>query len=296
MYNAVFFPATQRLMRACCLFTSLLACGLATAQNADAAHDRQGRIKGTGAVSSITGASGGGLIPWATLGTYASDGQQGINVFATRVELDDYRLDVTGGAVNFGNRAEVAYARQNFRINAADLDIRQDKASLRYRLAGDIIYGNLPQITAGMEYGRLRDKAVARSVGATHTSGTDYVVSMGKAWLDGIAHRTTLLNVNVRYGDSNQYGILGYGGDVSGSKLTAELAAAVFINRSVAVGMEFRQKSDYLSALREDNARDMFVAWIPNKNISVTLAWVDLGDIAGAADQRGIYLSLQGTL
>ncbi|MEX2332792.1 MAG: DUF3034 family protein, partial [Pseudohongiella sp.] len=120
--------------------------------------------------------------------------------------------------------------------------------------------------------------------------------SMARAWLNGIAHRTTLLNVNLRYGDANQFGILGYGGDDADQKINLEVAGAVFLNRSVAVGFEWRQKPDNLSALVEDDAKDLFLAYFPNKRLSLTAAWVDLGAIAGAPDQRGVYVSLQANL
>ncbi|HBX38895.1 MAG TPA: DUF3034 domain-containing protein [Pseudohongiella sp.] len=276
----------------------IISAGLAMTASAQSLETagRQGKIKGTAAVSSISGASGGGLTPWATLGTYASDGQKGVNIFQSRAAVDDYSLDVVGGAFNYDDRVEIAYAKHDFEIEAAGLHIRQDKISARYKLHGDIIYGSAPQITIGIEHGRLRDKAVARSVGAEHTAGTDFIISAGKVWLDGIANRSTLLNVNVRYGESNQFGILGYGGDANSTKFTTEVAAAIFLTRSIAIGGEFRQKGDYLSALNEDHARDLFIAWFPNKHLSVTGAWIDLGDIAGAADQRGYYISVQATL
>ena len=49
-------------------------------------------------------------------------------------------------------------------------------------------------------------------------------------------------------------------------------------------------------ALKEDAWSDLFLAWAPNKHLSVTLAWVDLGHIAPAVQprrQRGAYLSAQ---
>ena len=220
----------------------------------------------------------------------------GGTVFASQARVDDYQLDIYGGAFNVHDRLEVSVARQDFLIKAADLHIRQDKVGLRYKVAGDIIYEQMPQITVGVEHGELRDEAVALSVGAKDTSGTDYTVSVARAWLNGIAHRTTLLNVNLRYGNSNQFGILGYGGDDEDSRVNVEVAGAVFLNRSVAVGFEWRQKPDNLSALTENSARDLFLAYFPNKRVSFTAAWVDLGDIAGAADQRGVYFSLQANL
>ncbi|ALO46072.1 DUF3034 family protein [Pseudohongiella spirulinae] len=260
------------------------------------ATTRQGKILGTGAVSSLSGASGGGLFPWATIGTYASSGQKGLNLFKTSVWLDDYRLTVDGAAIAIGDRFELAYANQSFRIKNTGAEIQQDKFTASYKILGDLLYGSAPQITLSFEHGALADNQIASSVGARDDTGTDFLLSAGKVWLDGLAHRTTLLNVNIRYGKQNQFGLLGHGGDAESGKLTTEIATAVFLNRNIAVGLEFRQKKDNLNAIREEHARDLFVAWFINKHVSVTGAWVDLGAIAGARDQRGVYLSLQATL
>lgn len=274
-----------------CVLTLFGATSVLAADNP--ALTRQGKLTGTSAVSSISGAGGGGLTPWATIGTYADQGQRGATLFRTRADVDDYQLDVSGGLLGFGNRLEVSYARQDFRIKAADLRVRQDKLGVKLRVLGDIIFEQAPQISVGIEHGSLRDKALARAVGAKHTTGVDYTVSLAKVWLDGIANRTTLLNINIRYGEANQFGILGYGGDEPDAKWTGEMAAGVFLTRALVAGVEYRQKPDNLSALREDNARDIFLAWFPTKYTSLTAAWVDLGEIAGARDQRGWYLSAQ---
>ena len=48
--------------------------------------------------------------------------------------------------------------------------------------------------------------------------------------------------------------------------------------------------------LREDDWKDIFIAWAPSKKFSLTLAWVDLGHIVPAViarRQSGAYLSAQ---
>lgn len=273
----------------CCL---LLCTPAALAQDKGTLK-RDGKLLGTGGVSSISGAGGGGLLPWATLGTYADAGQFAGSAFYTRVDVDDYELSVRGGTLNVGNRVEISYARQDFVIKAADLGVEQDKTGVKVRLLGDVIFEQAPQLSIGLEHGRLRDKGLARAVGAEHTHGTDYTVSLAKAWLNGIASRTTLVNINMRYGQANQFGILGYGGDDQNGYWTTELALAVFLTREIVLGAEYRQKPDNLAALTEEAAKDVFIAWFPNKRISLTAAWVDLGEIAGAPKQRGAYLSAQ---
>ncbi|TFH73104.1 DUF3034 family protein [Gammaproteobacteria bacterium LSUCC0112] len=281
------------LVSATVIVLCLLCPRLVSAQ--DAPVNKDGKILGTGGVSSVSGAGGGGLIPWATLSSYADAGQRGGSLFRTRVDVDAYQLDIDGGALTFGNRMELSFARQNLLVKPANLHVRQDKTGIKVRVLGDIIFDKAPQITLGAERGSLRDKGLARAVGAQHTSGTDYTISFAKAWLNGIARRTTLLNVNVRYGNANQFGLLGYGGDDQDVKWTAEFAAAVFLTRQLVVGMEYRQKPDNLGALREDNAHDLFLAYFPDKRVSLTAAWVDLGEIAGARNQQGMYLSAQIT-
>lgn len=273
-----------------CLSIALL-CGL-TPFGAHA----DGRIKGTGGVSSISGAGGGGLIPWAALTSHSTREESGGSVFLTTVNVDDFTLNAVGAGFNHRDRVEVSYARQEFTIKANDTRISQDTVGLKYRVAGDLLYGSTPQVVIGVEHNSLRDPATARAVGAGKTHGTAAYVSTARAWIDGIANRTTMLNLNLRYSTANQFGLLGHGGDDDGQRLHLEAAVGIFLTRSLVVGAEYRHKPDNLAALKEDSAADIFVAWLPSKRFSVTAAWVDLGEIAGAADQTGFYLSIQGTL
>jgi hypothetical protein len=71
-----------------------------------------------------------------------------------------------------------------------------------------------------------------------------------------------------------------------------EASAAVFLNEQLLLGAEYRDKPDELRAFREDSAEDIFLAWGPLKNLSVTAAYTDLGQIAGKSAQRGLYISL----
>ncbi|MEP6133109.1 DUF3034 family protein, partial [Marinobacter sp.] len=45
----------------------------------------------------------------------------------------------------------------------------------------------------------------------------------------------------------------------------------------------------------EEDWWDVFVAWVPDRRLSVTAALVNLGDVATLEDQRGAYLSLQAS-
>ena len=49
--------------------------------------------------------------------------------------------------------------------------------------------------------------------------------------------------------------------------------------------------------MRSEDWKDIFIAWAPTKNLSLTLAYVDLGVIVpattGSRKQTGYYLSAQ---
>jgi len=89
--------------------------------------------------------------------------------------------------------------------------------------------------------------------------------------------------------------------------LQPEFSVAYLINKNLAVGAEYRFKPNNLqalgaaaglgAALREDDWKDIFVAWAPSKNVSLTLAYVDLGRIVPGITQNrrqtGYYLSAQ---
>jgi Protein of unknown function (DUF3034) len=46
---------------------------------------------------------------------------------------------------------------------------------------------------------------------------------------------------------------------------------------------------------REDDFKDVFLAFVPAKYFSVTLAYADLGNIANRPGQAGSYVSIQGS-
>ena len=52
-------------------------------------------------------------------------------------------------------------------------------------------------------------------------------------------------------------------------------------------------KPDNLGIAREDDWFDVFVAYAPTRNVSLTVAYADLGNIVIKDNQRGLYASLQ---
>ncbi|AOY62516.1 DUF3034 family protein [Xanthomonas citri pv. glycines] len=260
-----------------------------------------GRLLATGGVSMIEGSSGGGIVPWATLSGYGTRDELGTVAFATHVDSGDYRLDVQGAALTVGNRLELSLARQRLDLGTLQDQLGlpwnalgQDVFGAKVRLAGDLVYGHAPQVSLGVQYKRLRNGTLPLAIGARDDHGTDIYLSASRLLLQGAAGYQLLLNGALRATRANQAGLLGFGGDRRNSyRLVPEVSAAVVLSPSWAVGVEYRDKPNNLGFAREQAWADAFVAWFPNKHVSLTAAWADLGDIATLADQRGPYLSLQ---
>lgn len=281
--------------------------------------NRQGKLLLTGGVSSVDGAAGGGLTPWATIGTYATDQATGFSAHATRVTTNDYGLNTYGLTLGIQNRLEVSLARQSFDtgitgpgLGIPGLQLTQDILGTKWRVAGDAVLDSdhwQPQIAVGAEFKSLQSSGLdgTLSVLGAKKNGTDLYVSATKLFLaQGI-----LVNGTLRATNANQNGLLGFGGTLGGSRdqyqLMPELSVVWLANRNLAFGMEYRRMPNNLQdpgaaaglgdGLRAQDWKDVFVAWAPNKTISLTLAYVDLGVIVpattGNRTQTGAYLSAQ---
>ncbi len=272
------------------------------AQTVDAPAGLSGKLLLTGGVTQVEGSAGGGLTPWAVIGGYGSEDQIGANAYYTRVDVSDYGLDSYGVLVGFYDRFEISLARQRFdtqRIGAAlglgsGFEFEQDIVGLKWRVAGDAVVEQdswLPQISIGLQHKRNKQGDIVRAVGAQDSSGTDVYISATKLYLA----QSLLLNGTLRFTKANQMGILGFGGDRRDSyRAQLEMSAAYLLSRQLAIGAEYRSKPNNLGIADEDDWWDVFLAWAPNKHVSMTLAYVDLGNIVIADDQTGYYFSLQG--
>lgn len=260
------------------------------------AHAADGRLLATGGATNIEGAAGGGLVPWAVISGYTEDDEIGGTVSLSRAQVDDYRLDVTAASFSYRNRFEFSIAEQMFNLENLGTELRQQIFGIKYRVAGDLVYGAMPQVSAGVLYKKNSRYDLPELVGSQRDSDWEGYVAASKVWLAGPFDRTWLANVTVRATRANQFGLLGFGGDINDShELQLEAATGLFLHRSVAVGLEYRQKPNNLGFADEENAMSAFVAWFPSKNVALVGAYLDLGSIAGANNQTGYYLSLQAS-
>ncbi|MCQ2998645.1 DUF3034 family protein [Pseudomonas syringae] len=278
-----------------------LGCALCAVTHVVAADN--GRLIATGGASSIEGAAGGGIIPWAVLTGYGEQGEWGTSVFATHVDLPDYTLDVAGMSVAYGNRVELSYAHQRFDLGTLQKDlslpednVTQDIFGLKVRLFGDLIYDTLPQVSLGIEYKHQNDFLIPSLIGAKRDADVEGYLTASRLFMGAAFGYNLIVNGGVRYSRANETGLLGFGGDRRDTRsVLKEGSVAVLLNPRWAVGVEYREKPDNLSFAGESDWADLFVGYFPNKHLSVVLAYAKLGEIATLENQNGAYLSIQGS-
>jgi hypothetical protein len=272
------------------------------------AHDRRagGKLLLTDGVTTAEGAAGGGLATWALIAGNETDAGIGGSAHATYVALPDFDLESYGGALGVFDRVELSYSHQSFdtRDAGAALGLGRGYAfgqhvfGAKVKVLGDAVWAQdslLPQIAIGVQHkradgGRL-GKPLLGALGAGKSHGTDIYVAATKLLLA----RSMLVSGTVRFTKANQLGLLGFGGDKQ-AKRTAQFegSAARLLTRRLAVGAEYRSKPDNLGFAQEDDAFDLFAAWAVTRNVTLTAAYADLGDIATVKNQRGAFLQLQG--
>lgn len=260
-----------------------------------------GKLMLTGGVTNVEGAGGGGLASWATITGYETRDAIGANVHATTVGLPDYQLRTYGAAVGLRDRLELSYARQAFDTGTtgaklglgAGFTFHQDIVGVKLRVLGDAVYDQdrwWPQVALGAEFKRNDQAAIVRAVGGRKATGADYYLAATKVLLN----QSLVLDATVRATQANQFGLLGFGGDRhDGYQAQFEGSAGYLVTRRLLMGAEYRSKPDNLGFAKEADAFDLFAAYAFNKHVSLTAAYVDLGEIATFKDQRGLYLSLQ---
>jgi len=293
---------------------------LATAAHAQDSMDFQdmtssGRLLATGGVSTLEGAGGGGIVPWALITGYGTDRQIGGSVFGTFA--DSGKLYATSGGIAVGlfNRIEFSYARYSLNLGDQYIPVVRDVLNhgsdtlseniegIKVRVLGDAIYDEyLPEVSAGVLFQQSQNKFLVNYIGAKST-GETYYLAATKLLFDAFLGRDVLLDGDLIETKANQLGLLGFGSPTDDS-YHAEFAgsAAILINRGLAIGGEYRtMPRDLKTVGHSGNYSDIFIAYFPCKHVSITGAYAFLGDIAPAVDapgkstrnQNAFYISAQ---
>lgn len=289
----------MRTSRAVIAATLLAGCAASGAHAGEI--ETGGKLLLTHGVSALEGGAGGGLSTWAVIAGNETDRGIGGEVHATYVDVKNYKLRAFGGAVGLYDRVELSATRQEFDTGATGAKLglgkgftfKQTVLGAKVRVLGDAVYEQdswVPQVSVGAQYKDNNQDAIVRAVGARKDSGVDWYVAATKLLLD----KSLVLNGTVRMTKANQTGLLGFGGGKDGGyKPQFEGSAGYLLSKRLVVGAEYRTKPSNLAFAKEDDWMDLFAAYAVNKHLSVTAAYVDLGDIATFKNQRGVYLSLQ---
>ncbi len=259
------------------------------------------RLLATGGVMQIEGSAGGGLTPWALIAGYGTREEIGASTFYTHARTQGgFDMDLAGVAVGFDNRVEISLSQQ--RLGLSDTvpgeHIRMNTLGAKVRLFGDAVYDQdtwVPQVAAGIQVKHNIDfDKVPKAIGAASATGVDVYLSATKLYLAAIGGRNVLLNATLQATKANQFGLLGFGGDKHDNyQLQPAVSAALMVTDNLLIGTEYRARPNNLSSFKEDDAKDLFVAWFPTKYLALTAAYVDLGNIANKDNQKALYFSGQ---
>ena len=295
--------------------------------------DSGSRLIASGGITGFEGTAGGGITPWAFIGGYTSKEEISYSANVQYLSLSDYSLTTAGAGISLFDRVEISVQRQRLDIsagltsnvfalltegavtNANSATIEQDIVGAKVKLFGDGVFTQnswVPQVAIGAQYKKNRDFDSSLSLpdgtvplpeigvplllGAKDDSGTDVYVSATKLWLGTPSGYNLLTNLTARYTKANVFGLLGFGTEENdNAKLEWEGSLALLISPNTAIGTEFRTQTNRLGGLaEEDTVVDAFIAYFPNKSISITAAYVDLGNLPLQESSSGFYLSVNG--
>ena len=210
-------------------------------------------------------------------------------------------------------------------IEPFNTTIEMEVYGAKVRVFGEAIYDSdnlIPQVAVGAFYKKNKNEKLLETLKAADTDGWEYYISATKIFFP----INTLINVTARYTSANQTGLVGFGGpDGNEKEVRPEVSLAYLLKKDTVIGVEWAQHGDNLNGQsvniggldineyqplletaglsnlsgtltqNESDWFDAFVAYFPNKNLSMTFAYAWLGDITITPDQHGFYLSLQAS-
>ncbi len=268
---------------------------------------------------------------YANLSNYTLHSYGGAVGLWDRVELS-YSESVltTGSTFDTVGLAAEAIGYGNNGIEPFNTTIEMSTFGAKVRVFGEAIYDSdnlIPQIAIGGFYKKNKNEELLRALGAAESKDWEGYIAATKIFFP----INTLINITARYTAANQTGLVGFGGPEDDKKeWRPEISIAYLLRKDTAIGIEFQKHGNNLDGqsvtLEGDNGvpvnvndllpllstagvgpnpetlkqkesdwLDFFIAYFPNKNLSMTFAYADLGHITLTPDQHGFYLSLQAS-
>ena len=262
-------------------------------------------------ITGVDGVSGGALVPWALLSS-------GPTVAITHLSTQNLYVNGVAGNTSFGDRIEVSFAHNMLGDNAtipgnsnnSNNTDTVDNIGLKVKLndMGDV----MPQFALGLVGKRASGNLVntLNTMGVSDTS-TDFYAAASK--MMNFGGKNLLLNGVLRATKANQMGLLGFGGGTAlgannSYSIVPEVSAELFAADNVVVGAEYRAQPNNAGnntgpsgqgLFYQSAAYDLHIAYIANKNLTWTVAYTSLGQVAqglnGSNKQNGMLLQAQAS-
>ncbi|MCK5771005.1 DUF3034 family protein [Algiphilus sp.] len=209
--------------------------------------------------------------------------------------------------------------------------IKMDVFGAKLRLFGDAVYDShslIPQVAIGGFWKSNDNEQLLNTLGAAESEDWEGYIAATKIFFP----ISTLFNITARYTSANQTGLTGFGhqngigrADDNDKEVRLEGSIAHLLNKRMAIGVEYAQHGDNLDqrsiqllgidltavtnlldglnldlgdALTQKDESDwvdVFFAFAPSKNYSITMAYAMLGNITLTPEQHGFYVSLHAT-
>ena len=94
--------------------------------------------------------------------------------YASQVGVDDFTLNSKGIGLSYDNKYELSFGRQELKLDTMGGELNQQIIGLKYKVAGELLYTAMPQISVGLQLKKQLDFAIPTAVGARHDSGDPF--------------------------------------------------------------------------------------------------------------------------
>lgn len=269
------------------------------------------------------GINGGLHYTWVYLPNYSLNSYGATIGFFDRVELSYTNSVLPTGStfdtVGLATRL-ISGTGVDTGVEPFNTTIKMDVFGAKVRLFGEAIYDSdnlIPQVAIGGFYKSNRNETLLKTLQANKAKDWEAYLSATKIFFP----LNTLVNVTLRYTSANETGLTGFGGpNGNKKKIRPEVSIAYLLAKNTAIGGEYQRhgrnlegKSVVVNGINvtdltgvlggtgqaliqhESDWYDLFFAYLPNKNLSFTLAYAMLGNITLTPNQNGFYFSMHAT-
>ncbi len=269
------------------------------------------------------GINGGLHYTWVYLPSYSLNSYGATLGFFDRLELSYTNSTLPTGSTfdTVGLAARlISTGVPDTGVKPFNTTIKMDVYGAKIRLFGESIYDSdnmIPQVAIGAFYKNNHNDVLLNTLQAAKNKDWEAYLCATKIFFP----LNTLVNVTVRYTSANETGLTGFGGpDGNKKKFRPEASIAYLLAKNTAIGGEYQKhgknlegKSVMLDGVNlsqltpllggtgdaltqhESDWYDLFFAYLPNKNLSFTLAYAMLGNITITPNQSGFYFSMHAT-